>query len=199
MATMFNWGEFAIWHLGPRVKVSIDGRRETVYSEEVRRKALDFESGRHEWDAILRDTRSDMALVQAGTAGEKLLRLEPGWVLVHQDRLSRLFVRRESPLRETISRTPSPDLPDDGEGLCFPTQASERRLASGHEPRGDFLPLHVRAAVAAGDRSKFPGPRRKRMDQVSHDARTWVLIFRDPKRYVAGARDVIGPEGPIEY
>ena len=140
-----------------------------------------------------------MALVQAGTAAENLLRLEPGWVLVHQDRLSRLFVRRESPLRETISRTPSPDLPDDGEGLCFPRQASERRLASGHEPGGDLLPLHVRAAVAAGDRSKFPGPRRKRMNQVSNDARTGVLIFRDTKRHVAAAWDVIRSEGPIEY
>src|SRR5262245_52551855 len=29
----FNWGEYAIWHFGPRLRVSIDGRRETVYSE----------------------------------------------------------------------------------------------------------------------------------------------------------------------
>jgi hypothetical protein len=28
----FNWGEFAIWHWGPRLRVGIDGRRETVYS-----------------------------------------------------------------------------------------------------------------------------------------------------------------------
>ena len=31
--TFFDWGQYAIWHLGPRVKVSIDGRRETVYSD----------------------------------------------------------------------------------------------------------------------------------------------------------------------
>jgi hypothetical protein len=30
--TYFDWGEYAIWHLSPRVKVSMDGRRETVYS-----------------------------------------------------------------------------------------------------------------------------------------------------------------------
>jgi hypothetical protein len=29
----FNWGEYAIWHWAPRLRVSIDGRRETVYSE----------------------------------------------------------------------------------------------------------------------------------------------------------------------
>ena len=29
----FAWGEYAIWHLAPRLRVSVDGRRETVYSE----------------------------------------------------------------------------------------------------------------------------------------------------------------------
>ncbi|MEQ1868459.1 MAG: hypothetical protein ABL961_00350 [Vicinamibacterales bacterium] len=28
----FDWGEYAIWHWGPRLQVSTDGRRETVYS-----------------------------------------------------------------------------------------------------------------------------------------------------------------------
>ena len=27
----FDWGEYVLWHLGPKLKVSIDGRRETVY------------------------------------------------------------------------------------------------------------------------------------------------------------------------
>jgi hypothetical protein len=30
----FGWGQFAIWHFGPQLKVSFDGRRETVYSAE---------------------------------------------------------------------------------------------------------------------------------------------------------------------
>lgn len=29
----FDWGQYAIWHWGPRMRVSMDGRRETVYSE----------------------------------------------------------------------------------------------------------------------------------------------------------------------
>ena len=33
MLTYFDWGEYAIWHLAPDVKVSMDGRRETVYSD----------------------------------------------------------------------------------------------------------------------------------------------------------------------
>ena len=32
--TWFDWGEYAIWHLAPEgIRVSMDGRRETVYSE----------------------------------------------------------------------------------------------------------------------------------------------------------------------
>jgi hypothetical protein len=34
LVTFFNWGELALWHLGPRIKVSMDGRRETVYTDE---------------------------------------------------------------------------------------------------------------------------------------------------------------------
>jgi hypothetical protein len=29
----FNWGEYGIWHWGPRLRVSMDGRRETIYSD----------------------------------------------------------------------------------------------------------------------------------------------------------------------
>jgi hypothetical protein len=35
MITYFDWGEYVIWHLGPGVRVSMDGRRETVYSGKV--------------------------------------------------------------------------------------------------------------------------------------------------------------------
>lgn len=34
LLTWFDWGEYAIWHLSPSgIKVSLDGRRETVYSQ----------------------------------------------------------------------------------------------------------------------------------------------------------------------
>jgi hypothetical protein len=36
LLTWFDWGEYAIWHLSPAgVRVSMDGRRETVYSEKM--------------------------------------------------------------------------------------------------------------------------------------------------------------------
>lgn len=36
LLTWFDWGEYALWHLGPRLQVSMDGRRETVFSTRVR-------------------------------------------------------------------------------------------------------------------------------------------------------------------
>jgi hypothetical protein len=45
MLTWFDWGEYAIWHLSPRIRVSIDGRRETVYTDEVFARHLAFYSG----------------------------------------------------------------------------------------------------------------------------------------------------------
>jgi hypothetical protein len=35
LVTWFDWGEFALWHLGPQLRISIDGRRETIYSNAV--------------------------------------------------------------------------------------------------------------------------------------------------------------------
>jgi hypothetical protein len=33
LLSWFDWGQYAIWHFSPALKVSLDGRRETVYSE----------------------------------------------------------------------------------------------------------------------------------------------------------------------
>lgn len=45
MVTWFNWGQYAIWHLSPRIRVSMDGRRETVYSDSVVSDHLRFYAG----------------------------------------------------------------------------------------------------------------------------------------------------------
>ena len=45
LAVWFDWGQYAIWHFGPRLKVSIDGRRETVYSARVLERHLALYAG----------------------------------------------------------------------------------------------------------------------------------------------------------
>jgi hypothetical protein len=45
LVTSFGWGQYAIWHLGPRLRVSLDGRRETVYSHETLAEQYAIASG----------------------------------------------------------------------------------------------------------------------------------------------------------
>ena len=50
MLTWFDYGEYAIWHFSPRLRVSMDGRRETVYSDDMR--ALHWRIYRNEPSAL---------------------------------------------------------------------------------------------------------------------------------------------------
>jgi hypothetical protein len=118
VATFFDWGEYVIWHLGPNIRVSVDGRRETVYSPESYKQSLQFLYGVGEWDAILQKT--DMALIGRDQPTYALMRLKPEWRAAYEDSFSALFVRGGSPLEQNIRSVVPPALPDDGVGLCFP-------------------------------------------------------------------------------
>ena len=120
LAIDFDWGEYALYHLSPAVKVSVDGRRETMYAPEIYGETLAFKYGEGDWDALLRKHDTHMALVRTGFPTFNLLKLEPGWRLVYRDSLAALFGREDLPIVETLRRTALPGLPPDGAGLCFP-------------------------------------------------------------------------------
>jgi len=104
LATHFNWGEYLIWHLGPELRVSIDGRRETVYTPAIYTMNQNFAAGFSEWDQLLREYPTDLALVHAGGPTANLLKLYPGWSLVYEDEVSALFVNDASAVAETVRR-----------------------------------------------------------------------------------------------
>jgi hypothetical protein len=120
LAIDFDWGEYAIWHLSPRFKLSLDGRRETTYSDEVRQENLNFAFGVGDWDKLIRDRDTHMALVKKAFAVFNLLKLVPGWVLVYEDSLSAVFAKQGLPFVQHIREAKPEALPDDGVGLCFP-------------------------------------------------------------------------------
>jgi hypothetical protein len=120
LAVEFDWGEYALWHLGPRIRVSIDGRRETVYSSEVRRINQAFAAGVGDWDTLLERHDTQLALVRRDGPTFNLLGLVPGWDLLYQDGVAGLFGRERSPASERVRETAPPALPTDGQGLCFP-------------------------------------------------------------------------------
>jgi hypothetical protein len=127
IAVPFAWGEYVIWHLGPGVKVSIDGRRETVYQDESYQQSLDFERGTGRWDTLLKTTTTDLVLARNGSPTANLISLTNNWVPLYQDTFSVLFVREGFSGLTQIVETPVPSLPDNGDGLCFPDPGSNGR------------------------------------------------------------------------
>jgi hypothetical protein len=120
LATEFSWGEYVIWHLGPRVKVSMDGRRETLYSEQVYAHAKDFQAGRKGWDAVLDQFPTNMALVRQSSPTYSLLQLKPGWVLIHEDQVSALFARGGTALEKRLSLSARTFVPGSARSRFFP-------------------------------------------------------------------------------
>jgi hypothetical protein len=120
MAVLFDWGEYALWHLSPRIKVSVDGRRETVYPDGVRTENLNFLTGIGDWDAVLRNHDTHLALVSTKRPTFNLMTLQPGWRLAYEDSVAAIFAREDPPLIHQLRRTSPRDVPYDGKGLCFP-------------------------------------------------------------------------------
>jgi len=119
LATSFNWGEYILGHLGPRIKVMMDGRRETVYHPEIYNQYISFNYGLHEWDEILKKFPTEMALLETGSASCNLLALKPEWQLIYKDEVSSLFVKKDSRWLEPIRKAAEATKPLAGD-IYFP-------------------------------------------------------------------------------
>jgi hypothetical protein len=121
VAVHFDWGEYVLWHLGPRVKVSIDGRRDTVFSDDVYMENVRFRQGEPDWDAVVRRPETDLALVSKHFPVFKLMNdKQSGWNLVYEDPICGLFARKGSVHQRQLRQVQPEDLPVDGVGTCFP-------------------------------------------------------------------------------
>lgn len=98
----FDWGEYVLWHAGPRIKVSVDGRRETVYPDDVYAENMAFTEGAGDWDRLLARTTTDAALVSVNTPAAALMALHPDWELVLRDGPGALYGRRGAPFTAAL-------------------------------------------------------------------------------------------------
>lgn len=89
LAVPLEWGEFALWHLWPKVKVSFDGRFATVYSREISEINFDFASQSGNWRALIDRFPTSTALLPAA-AGMDLTRLA-GWRLAYEDSVAGIY------------------------------------------------------------------------------------------------------------
>jgi hypothetical protein len=106
----FNYGEMAIWHLSPKLRVSYDGRRETVYSESVRNA--------HDRFYASKDDASYARLLNADYVWlpRELPVIVPlerdGWVSVFRGPRSVVFARQTGPYTEPAPWTGPRCFPD---------------------------------------------------------------------------------------
>jgi hypothetical protein len=92
MMTWFDWGEFAIWHFGPGLRVSIDGRRETLYSDRVIQSHRSFYAGGDAAMSYLRELTPDFVWLPAGMPVARQL-AAAGWIAVFDGPVSRIWAR----------------------------------------------------------------------------------------------------------
>ncbi len=99
LAVPFRWGSYASWRLFPRLKVSIDGRYETVYPDSTFAMNHDFfyRQGK-EWDRLLKQYRVDYIILDLKTTHLTPADLsERGYRLVWSDATAALWTTTSTP------------------------------------------------------------------------------------------------------
>jgi hypothetical protein len=113
MVTFFDWGQYALWHLGPEIRVSMDGRRETVYSDVRLEEHAAILEGRPEGLAVLAAWKPEYVWLPASSESTRGWLLEQGYRLEHDSVHSFVAVRPDLP--HLVGRSVS-----EAEAGCFP-------------------------------------------------------------------------------
>jgi len=95
-AVFFNWGEYLIWHLHDTLKVSIDGRYETVYPARVIDDNFGFFFAGHGWRSLIDRYPTDMILVHPLNPVTPNIEKLSGWALVFSSDTASLFLKRQA-------------------------------------------------------------------------------------------------------
>jgi hypothetical protein len=110
LAIWFDWGEYAMWYFGPSLPVSIDGRRETIFSQQVVDRHLQFYYRPSTREAFLSDFRPDFIWLPRHLPVVPHL-LADGWVPLYSGPQSVFLTRHGESV--ALDRTPAV-------GRCFP-------------------------------------------------------------------------------
>jgi hypothetical protein len=94
MVCYFDWAQYALWHLHPRVRPSFDGRFETAYPREVAEAHFAFHAGAPGWRAVLDRYPTTVVLMPAGSRVCAWLAVDEDWLQVYADAQARIFVRK---------------------------------------------------------------------------------------------------------
>ena len=109
LLTWFSWGEYAIWHLSPRgFLVSMDGRRETIYSDRVLADHWAFYKNQGNAAAYPDAIKADQIWLPKDLPIVAVLR-DRGWHVAFESDVSIVFTRNAEPPRITSGLDPTSD------------------------------------------------------------------------------------------
>jgi len=101
----FEWGEYAIWKLYPDNKVSIDGRFDTVYPEEVINDHFNGMKSEEGWNSLLEKYSTDIVLARRDLFSQRMITVpSEDWVYIYSDNLSIIFLKNREPMKEVIEK-----------------------------------------------------------------------------------------------
>jgi hypothetical protein len=100
----FDWGEYAIWHLYPACRVSIDGRFRTVYPESVIQDHFLADDDRQGWMQLLEKYPADILLVEQIPFFQDMIHEKSPWVYVYSDPTSILFLKNNDKNEAVLKR-----------------------------------------------------------------------------------------------
>jgi hypothetical protein len=110
MIVFFNWGEYVLWHFSPNLKVSTDGRRETVYSDRHIRGHLELYNGTDAGLAYVRQLNGDYIWLPKSSPAIRRLQND-GWAEIYAGSRSVILAAEPLPPVSTVGVHPT---------SCFP-------------------------------------------------------------------------------
>jgi hypothetical protein len=90
--TTDQWADFLLYANYPRQKVFFDDRQ--FYGPEMYRKVVDLLSGKPGATALLDEYRTDSVLIETKSPAASLLKADPRWQILDQDKTATLFTSR---------------------------------------------------------------------------------------------------------
>jgi len=112
LVTYFDWGEYVLWHFGPALKVSIDGRRETVYTPETIAEQQAIVEGKPDGLAALGRIAPDYVWLPSEATATA------GWLTANGYRMEVRTARSFIAVRQDLP--PLPGRVADASSACFP-------------------------------------------------------------------------------
>lgn len=104
LAVPFDWGEYLIWKLYPKVRVSIDGRYTTAYPTVVIQDHWDWMEGKKGWRRLLENYPAEIAMTHRYHPVTELLFRDPEWVYIYSDPIAFIFVRKTYSQEQLLDR-----------------------------------------------------------------------------------------------